>query len=132
MIRFRGRVQMVSGELLEFDTGTAALAAWEEYAKRHGHPYNEGAPAMLMTLCIAHHALAIEQGFDAWRESVDGAELDEQDAVTAYGPDTVQRLAVVAGLEFGMPPAEVLALEPEVLATMVSVLEERAQKTEAA
>ena len=59
-----------------FETGPAALAEWELFALRHGYPIGEGAPPMLSALVIAHHALGVEEGFDVWRKSVEGVEMD--------------------------------------------------------
>lgn len=75
MIRFRGKVEYDDGSAVEFETGTAAVAAWERYAVRNKLPYGQDSPPTLSNLVIAHHALAIEQGFDAWLETVTGCEV---------------------------------------------------------
>lgn len=76
MIRLTGRVQFRDGRVVEFDTGTAAIAAYELYATRNGLPIGTAAPPMLTSLVIAHHAIGADEGFDVWVESVDGVELD--------------------------------------------------------
>lgn len=80
MLTFRGKVRYNDGTETEFETGTAALAAYEDYAVRHGYPLGEGMPPTLMALAMAHYALAIAEGFDVWRQTVFGVEL-ETDAV---------------------------------------------------
>ncbi len=76
MIRFRGKVAYTDGREEDFETGSAALQAWEDYALRHGYPVGEGMPGTLGALMVAHYALRIEAGFDAWRVTVDGIELE--------------------------------------------------------
>jgi hypothetical protein len=76
VIRLRGTVEYDGGRTVEFETGTAALAEWELYALRHGYPIGEKAPPMLSALVIAHHALGVEEGFDVWRKTVAGVDLD--------------------------------------------------------
>lgn len=76
MIRFRGKVLYVDGREAEFECGTAAVAAWERYAIRNRFPYGEDSPPTLSNLAIAHHALAIEEGFDAWIETLDSCEVE--------------------------------------------------------
>lgn len=76
MIRFRGTVVYTDGTEQEFETGTAAVAAWERYAVRNKIPYGQDSPGTLSNLVIAHHALAIEAGVDAWIETVEGVEVE--------------------------------------------------------
>lgn len=76
MIRFRGTVAYRDGSEVTFESGTAALAAYESYALRHGLPLGEGMPPTLGALVMAHHALGVPEGFDVWRETVDGIELE--------------------------------------------------------
>ena len=76
MFRFTGRVEYADGTTADFTAGNAALAAWERYAMRHKLPMGADSPPTMSSLVIAHHALAIEQGVDAWIESVQGIELD--------------------------------------------------------
>lgn len=85
MQRFVGKLQYVgSDEVVEFTAGNAALAAWERYALRNKIPLGrEQTPALLSSLVVAHAALGIEQGVDAWIESVDSVELD----YVEIGPD---------------------------------------------
>jgi hypothetical protein len=75
MLKFRGVAQFIDGTEREFETGNASLAAWERYAMRHKLPMGAQAPPILSSMVIAHHALGIEQGFDAWSETVEGIEL---------------------------------------------------------
>lgn len=73
---FRGAVHYSDGSTVEFECGNAAVAAYERYAARHKLPMGKDAPPTLSSLVIAHHALAIAEGFDAWVETVDGIELN--------------------------------------------------------
>lgn len=86
VLRFRGVVYYVDGSSDEFSAGNAALAAYERYAVRHKFPTGTEAPPTLSSMVIAHHALAIEQGFDAWAESVDGIELELENGAEAVPP----------------------------------------------
>jgi len=76
MIRLTGTVEYEGGRTEEFSTGPAALAEYELYALRHGYPIGEAAPPMLAALVIAHYALGVEEGFEPWRKSVTGVEMD--------------------------------------------------------
>ena len=80
MLTFRGKVRYNDGTEHEFETGTAALGAYEDYAIRHGYPFGKEMPPTLMALVMAHYALGIDEGFDVWRPKVFGVELDS-DAV---------------------------------------------------
>lgn len=86
MLRFRGKVQYADGVETEFATGTAALAHYEEYALRHHWPIGDGMPPTLGALLMAHYALGIAEGFDTWRQTVAGVEL-EADGVPPTPPD---------------------------------------------
>jgi hypothetical protein len=77
VIRLVGRVELVGGEVLEIDTGTAAIAAYERYALKHGYPMGEKAPSLIMALVVAHHALSRDESLEEWFELVDGVELKE-------------------------------------------------------
>lgn len=85
MLTFRGTVRYEDGTEEAFTGGTAALAAYEAYALRHGYPVGEGMPPTLGALCIAHHALHVKEGFDTWRAKVFGVEL-EADGVPPTAP----------------------------------------------
>ena len=87
MFRFSGRVEFASGETAEFTAGNAALAAWERYAMRHGLPMGKESPPTMSSLVIAHHALGVEQGVDAWIETVEGIELDAEDPANPTAPE---------------------------------------------
>jgi hypothetical protein len=76
VIRLRGSIEYLDGRVETFETGSAALAEWELYALRHGYPLGDKAPPMLSSLVVAHAALKIQVGFDPWRETVAGVELD--------------------------------------------------------
>lgn len=96
MIRFRGKVEYEDGSGAEFECGTAAVAAWERYAVRHKLPYGDDSPGTLSNLVIAHHALGIEEGVDAWIETVSGCEVEAlKDGVP-----------VQAGEAAGVPPTD--------------------------
>lgn len=75
MLRFKGTVEYTDGTSAEFECGTAAVASWERYAVRHKIPYGDESPGTLSNLVIAHHALAIAEGIDAWIETVEGVEV---------------------------------------------------------
>lgn len=85
MIRLKGTVEYDGGRTETFETGPAALAEWELFALRHGYPIGDGAPAMLSALVIAHFALGVKEGFDVWRRSVTGVEMDAE-GVPAFPP----------------------------------------------
>jgi hypothetical protein len=76
MLRFRGTVSFRDGTEQPFETGTAALAAYESYALRNGLPIGDNMPPTLGALVIAHFALSVDEGFDVWRTRVDGVELE--------------------------------------------------------
>lgn len=75
MIRLEGTIEYEGGRTERFETGSAAVAEWELYALRHGYPIGTNAPPMLSALVIAHHALGVEEGFDVWRKSVVGIDV---------------------------------------------------------
>lgn len=81
MFRFAGKVEYEDGTIEEFEAGNVAVAAWERYAVRHKMPMGKDAPPTLSSIVIAHHALGIEQGVDAWAESIVSIELAEKGAV---------------------------------------------------
>lgn len=83
MFRFHGKIEFEDGRIEEFEAGNAALAAWERYAMRHKLPMGEASPPTMSSLVIAHHALGVEQGVDAWMESVVSIELDAGDTEEA-------------------------------------------------
>lgn len=89
MLRIRGKVQFRDGETAEFETGSAALAAYERYALRHGYPIGADMPPTLGALVVAHYALDVEEGFDAWADRVDGVEMEtENENPTEPEPST--------------------------------------------
>jgi hypothetical protein len=76
VLRFAGKIRYAGDETVtEFEAGTASVAAWERYALRHNWPASMGTAPLLAFHVIAHHALGIEQGVDAWIETVDSVEL---------------------------------------------------------
>lgn len=81
MIRLHGTIEYEGGRTEDFETGSAAVAEWELYAMRHGYPLGEAAPPMLSALVIAHHALGVAEGFDVWRRSVVGIQLEQASPV---------------------------------------------------
>lgn len=94
MIRLTGRVLYLDGTEAEFVAGTIAISAWERYAIRHKLPHGAptddrpGAPGALSDAVIAHHALGIAEGFDAWAETVLSVEItNETPAVPPTEPD---------------------------------------------
>lgn len=78
MIRFRGQIEYLDGQTADFQAGTAALAAWEDYALRHGYPIGRDMPPTLGALMIAWSALGIQEGFETWRAKVSGIELEAE------------------------------------------------------
>ena len=78
MIRLKGTVEYEGGRQETFEAGSAALAEYELYALRHGYPIGTNAPPILTSLVIAHHALGVEEGFDVWRRSVTGVEMESE------------------------------------------------------
>lgn len=87
MFRFTGKVTYADGTEAEFESGNAALAAYEKYAARHGLPTGKDSPPTLSSLVIAHHALGIREGVDAWMETVEGIELDAADPANPTAPE---------------------------------------------
>ena len=92
MIRLTGTIEYEGGRVETFETGSAALAEWELYALRHGYPVGAGQPPILSTLVIAHFALGVAEGFDVWRKSVIGVELESSGV-----PPTLPAPSVVSG-----------------------------------
>lgn len=86
MLTFRGKVVYKDGREATFECGTAALADWELYALRHGYPVGTGMPPTLGTMVIAHTALGIAEGFEVWRPTVAGVEM-EADGLPPIPPD---------------------------------------------
>ena len=93
MIRLKGTIEYEGGRTEEFETGTAAIAEWELFALRHGYPIGEGAPSMLSALVVAHYALGVQEGFEPWRRSVVGIDMELPEGVDPT------RLAALAGSE---------------------------------
>jgi hypothetical protein len=91
VIRLRGTIEYEGGATVTFETGSAALAEWELYALRHGYPLGENAPPMLSALVVAHFALGVPEGFDVWRKSVSGVDLETEGV-----PPTLPALSVEA------------------------------------
>jgi len=98
MIRFRGVVQYETGELVEWQAGSAAMVRWEEHAARHGWPAYDGNRPQTMTAFLAYCALSILEGFEVWLGSV----------VDVDGNPTPEMLesAAAQGVELGevVPP----------------------------
>lgn len=92
MLTFRGTVRYNNGTEVEFEGGTAALAAYEAYAVRNGYPVGDKMPPTLATLCIAWHSLHVKEGFDTWRGTVFGIEIDVEGV-----PPTLPDLLAVSG-----------------------------------
>lgn len=90
MIRHSGTIVYVDGRREPFETGIRGSRAWERYATRHGYPLNPTSdglgsfPVTSWQLVIAHAALGVAGGFDAWADTVDGIE----DWVAAPVPPT--------------------------------------------
>ena len=91
MIRVHGTIEYGDGRLEEFETGSAAIAEWELYALRHGYPVGDERPPMLSALVIAHHALDVAEGFDVWRRSVLGIDLEVEGVPPTLPVATAER-----------------------------------------
>lgn len=82
MIRYRGSVLYTDGRREDFETGLRGARAWERYALRHELPLNptpetiDRFPVHSWRLVIAHAALAVELGVDAWAETIDDLDLE--------------------------------------------------------
>ena len=80
MIRYSGTVVLEDGTRTPFETGMKGARAWEAYASRHDLPLNprpeavDRFPLYTWQLVIAHAALAIEAGVDAWGNEVAGVD----------------------------------------------------------
>jgi hypothetical protein len=79
VFRFAGKVEYTDGTIEEFEAGNVAVAAWERYAVRHKLPMGKDAPPTLSSIVIAHHALGISEGVDAWAETLVSIELAEKE-----------------------------------------------------
>jgi len=82
MIRYRGSVVYADGRREEFETGLRGARAWERYALRHELPINprpetiDHFPVRNWALVIAHAALRVELGVDAWEELLDDVDVE--------------------------------------------------------
>lgn len=85
MIRYTGTVIYEDGRREPFETGIRGARAWELYATRHDLPLNPNPervdrfPVAQWRLVLAHAALAVELGVDAWADTVADVELDVSD-----------------------------------------------------
>ena len=93
MIRFRGTVLYTDDREETFRAGTASVAAWERYATRNGYSTGADSPGALSDMVVAHHALAIPVGFDAWAETVVSVEIVQEDEAV---PPTATTLKAAA------------------------------------
>lgn len=76
MIRLSGTVYYLDGREAPFDRGSAILVAWERYARRHGIAGGIEANAVEASAVVAHAALGVSEGFEAWLATVDGVDLE--------------------------------------------------------
>ena len=80
MIRLTGTVEYNDGRIEAWSAGSAILSRWEMYAKRHGYPYAfEDAPRMLLVQVLAHAALGVPEGLEAWLATVGEVSFDDGD-----------------------------------------------------
>lgn len=86
MIRLKGKIEYADGSTEDFETGSAALAEWELFGMRHGYPIGDDRPPMLSALVIAHFALGVDEGFDVWRRTVAGIDLEVPVAIPPTPP----------------------------------------------
>jgi hypothetical protein len=70
MIRLRGTVEYDSGQSVDFQAGSAALVAWEAYARRQGIPSDPTENPNTCAAFVAYVSLGIQEGFDVWMRSV--------------------------------------------------------------
>jgi len=84
VIKYVGTVVYTDGRREPFETGVAGARAWEAYAARHELPVNpvrdkiDRFPVNTWQTVIAHAALRVEVGVDAWADTVAG--FDDWDA----------------------------------------------------
>jgi len=72
MLTIRGTVIYKDGREEHLEGGAPALAAWDEYALRHGYPLNYGeAPQVLWQLVVLHGLTGTDEGFEVWRKQVE-------------------------------------------------------------
>lgn len=92
MIRYRGVVVYADGRREPFEVGIRGARAWEAYASRHGYPLTPtkdalgGFPVSSWQLVLAHAALRVKAGVDAWAEDVDGVDDFAADDVVPPTP----------------------------------------------
>jgi len=87
--RFSGTVTFLDGRSERYSiSAVTAMREWERYAVRNKLPYANETPPILLTYMAIWKALAVEQGFDAWVDTVDGFDEDpEPDEVDPTFPD---------------------------------------------
>jgi len=91
MIRLEGTVTYDGGEQVRYRAGSAALVAWEAYARRQGIPAYDGNAPQTMLHFVAYVSLGIVEGFDVWLKSVDDLEPDEDlDDEASVVPPTLE------------------------------------------
>jgi hypothetical protein len=92
MIRFRGTVELKSGETIEFKAGTAAIGEWEAYARRHEISTDMRDNPITWSEVVACYCLTgTLEGFEAWRATVFDVDLQSADGeASAVVPPTLR------------------------------------------
>lgn len=93
MIRLQGVVEFRDGRLVEFKAGSAAIAEWERYARRHDIPATVegvglGQDAALVMACYELNGTL--EGFEPWRASVFDVQMLEVSPAAIAVPPTLR------------------------------------------
>jgi len=84
MLKITGTVELKSGEVQHWTAGTSAMAEWELWAHRHGLPTDPTLSRFVWMHVLAYYGLTGGlEGFDAWRSTVVGVDVDAEGLETA-------------------------------------------------
>jgi hypothetical protein len=81
VIRLRGTVEYDSGQSVDFQAGSAALVAWEAYARRQKMSSDPEENPNTCAAFVAYVSLGIQEGFDVWIRSVVDIDAEPVEAV---------------------------------------------------
>ena len=84
MIRLKGSVEYDSGQVVEYQAGSAALVAWEAYCRRQGITADPTENPNTCAAFVAYVSLGIQEGFDVWMRSVVDVEATPVEAVDPF------------------------------------------------